>query len=68
MEEVKEFPFKRGKGRGREEFSKGSTRAHKRRAAKPRDRREKRGWLLSRFALSVARVVIFVSRAFCSSD
>ena len=65
---MKEFPFQGGKGRGREEFSKGSARAHKRRAAKPRERREKRGWLLSRFALSVARVVIFVSRAFCSAD
>ena len=47
MEEVKDFPFQGGKG---------SARAHKRRAAKPRERREKRGWLLSRFALSVARV------------
>ena len=58
MEEVKDFPFQGGKG---------SARAHKRRAAKPRERREKRGWLLSRFALSVASVVIFVSRAFCSA-
>ena len=59
MEEVKDFPFQGGKG---------SARANKRRAPKPRERREKRGSLLSRFALSVTRVVIFVSRAFCSAD
>ena len=59
MEEVKDFPFQGGKG---------SAHAHKRRAPKPRERREKRGSLLSRFALSVTRVVIFVSRAFCSAD
>ena len=59
MEEVKDFPFQGGKG---------SARAHKRRTPKPRERREKRGSLLSRFALSVTRVVIFVSRAFCSAD
>ena len=56
---MKDFPFQGGKG---------SARAHKRRAPKPRERREKRGSLLSRFALSVTRVVIFVSRAFCSAD
>ena len=68
MEEGREFPFQGGKGRGREEFSKGSARGHKCRAAKPRERREKRGWRLSRLAPSVARVVIFVSRAFRSAD
>ena len=30
MEEGREFPFQGGKGRGREEFIKGSVRAHKR--------------------------------------
>ena len=61
-------------------FSKGSARARKRWTAKPRDaRREKRGRqpekkkefllsYLSRLTPSVTRVVIYVSRAFCSTD
>ena len=50
-------------------FSKRSARARERWAAKPRDARnegEKRS--LSRLAPSVTRVVICVSRAFCSTD
>ena len=62
-EEGREFPNQERRGRGRGEFSKESVRTHKRRAKKPRERREKRGWRLSRFAPSVTRVVIFcVSR------
>ena len=62
-EKGREFPNQERRGRGRGEFSKESVRAHKRRAKKPRERREKRGWRLSRFAPSVMRVVIFcVSR------
>ena len=67
-EEGREFPNQEGRGRGRGKFSKGSVRAHKRRAKKPRERREKRGWRLSRLAPSVTRVVIFVSHAFRSAD
>ena len=67
-EEGREFPNQERRGRGRGEFRKESARAHKRRAKKPRERREKRGWRLSRFAPSVTRVVIFVSRAFRSAD
>jgi len=44
------FPSQEGRGRGRRKFSKGSARA-RRRAAKPWERREKRGWRLSRLAL-----------------
>ena len=38
-EEGREFPFEGGRGNGRGEFSKGSARAHKRRAEKPRETR-----------------------------
>ena len=67
-EEGREFPNQEDRGRGRGKFSKGSARTYKRRAKKPRERREKRGWRLSRFAPSVTRVVIFVSSAFRSAD
>jgi len=49
-------------------FSKGSARARERWAAKPQDARESLLSCLSRFAPSVTRVVICVSRAFCSTD
>ena len=49
-------------------FSKGSARARKRWASKPRDARNEGGRCLSRLAPSVTRVVIYVSRAFCSTD
>ena len=48
-------------------FSKGSARARERLAAKPRDARNEDG-SLSLLAPSVTRVVICVSRAFCSTD
>ena len=62
------FPIRNVGVEGGENLGKKSARAHKRRAKKPRERREKRGWWLSRFAPSVTRVVIFVSRAFRSAD
>ena len=50
-------------------FSKGSARARERSAAKPRDvRNENVSPCLSPLAPSVTRVVICVSRAFCSTD
>ena len=51
-EEGREFPNQERRGRGRGEFSKESVRAHKRRAKKPRERREKRGWRLQSRAWS----------------
>ena len=66
--EGREFPNQEDRGRGRGKFSQGSAQPYKRRAKKPRERREKRGWRLSRFAPSVTRVVIFVSSAFSSAD
>ena len=48
-------------------FSKGSTRARERWAAKPRDLRNE-GGRLSRLAPSVTRGVICVSRPFCLTD